>query len=116
MKLPYLHEFTDDRGKVWRYVRPPRGKGAKRKITVEPDDPAFMPAYREALTALGLTFLPNQPPTERLRAMHLRVGNSWQHWQIARPEPGARWRRVRRTKCIDELSSPSNRLDKTGRT
>jgi hypothetical protein len=101
MKLPYLHAYRDRHGKQRFYVR--RLGAPKLPIKGDPETPAFMAAYRDALAALNLSFLPNERP-ERRRAAHLPAGNHWQHWQIARGASGGRWHRVQRTKCVDDVA------------
>lgn len=103
MRLSYITIRTDRRtGKVYRYVRNP-STGKMIAIKAAPDDPEFMPAYEKALAALGLVLLPNSRP-ERRRVMHRQRGNHWEHWQLMRSEPGSRWHRTARTKCVDDVS------------
>lgn len=49
MTLPYIHEYTDCRGKVRRYVR----KGKKIPLKLDPEHPGFLAEYQAALARLA---------------------------------------------------------------
>jgi hypothetical protein len=77
-----------------RRVRFKRG-GLSIYLTGVPWSESFMEQYR---VALG-----NIPP-KRKHVMHRPANDEdWEHWQIVRDYPGARWQRIKRTKCVGEI-------------
>jgi hypothetical protein len=117
MKLPYLQAYRDRHGTQRFYVRDPAA-AQRLPIKADPGDAdTFMAAYRDALAALGLPYLPNER-RERRRTAHLAASKNWQHWLIARHSPGSRWHRIMRTKCVDDRDTtvyPVEKVDKRRR-
>lgn len=61
IRLPYIHEFQDAKGRVWRYVR---RKGKPRvRLPGAPGSPEFMKAYQDALAAQPETPIPHKVGT-----------------------------------------------------
>ena len=102
--LPKHCSWNEDRHGTSR-VRFRRG-ARSIYLTGEPWSEDFMQQYANAL---------GDNAQEYTRVMH-RPGASgaWEHWQLTRDEPGSRWRRTQRTKCIDDMSNLETRLDKPG--
>jgi hypothetical protein len=93
-RRPYLKIWTDHRiGRTYVQFR----RRGYPTIPLPPlDAPDFDAAYAAALERFG-------PPSAARRTMHRYEGNrSWKHWMIGRE--GTIWRRLKRTKCVDDVS------------
>lgn len=60
IKLKYVHEYRDKRGRVWRYVR---RRGMRVRLPGLPGSPEFMRAYENALAAQPTAPMPHKAGT-----------------------------------------------------
>jgi hypothetical protein len=104
VRLPYMQRFRDRQGHLRFYVR-----NAEERIAIKAEEgtPEFTAAYQAALIELGLVFLPNMRPW-RASAMHRPANHGWEHWRICRSISGSNWRRIKRTKCVDDAEKIVN--------